>query len=355
VNARERVTAALHRVLAERADRTVLIVQTSSPNWIVVYDQSSDAMDVRALETLGRATSRGGFAVAALVHERRGGRKQRIRLSVVRAIDAFRANLLLRVDGRAPGDVWNAISGFYRTADERFIQLHTNFSHHLERTLAVLDAVRSAVPRARVLAVTSAEIYGAVDAAELPIGEDARLRPLTVYGASKAAADLAAAQWGRAYGLDVVRARPFNHTGPGQDAAFVCAALARQIARIEAGRQEAVVHAGNLDPVRDFSDVRDVAAAYVALLERGQSGEVYNLCSGTGCSIAEVVAILRTHARVAVRVTSDPSLRRALDVPRLVGSHARATRDTGWEPRIAWSDTLATVLEDWRARAVAGG
>ena len=219
--------------------------------------------------------------------------------------------------------------------------------------LAVLDAVRSATPRARVLAVTSAGVYGAVD--ESPIGEDAPLRPLTVYGASKAAADLAAAQWGRAYALDVVRVRPFNHTGAGQDAAFVCAALARQIARIEAGRQEAVVRAGNLDPVRDFSDVRDVAAGYVALLERGRTGEVYNLCSGTGCSIAEVVAILRTHARVAVRVTSEAALRRSLDVPRAIGSHARATRDTGWEPRVAWSDTLATVLEDWRARVAAGG
>ena len=135
----------------------------------------------------------------------------------------------------------------------------------------------------------------------------------------------------------------------------MCAALARQIARIEAGRQEPVVCAGNLDPVRDFSDVRDVAAGYVALLERGRGGEVYNLCSGTGCSIAEVVAILRSHARVAVRVTSDPALRRALDVPRLVGSHARATRDTGWEPHFAWSDTLAAVLEDWRARVAAGG
>ena len=101
--------------------------------------------------------------------------------------------------------------------------------------------------------------------------------------------------------------------------------------------------------------MRDVAAGYVALLERGRSGEVYNLCSGTGCSIAEVVAILRAHARVAVRVTSDPALRRALDVPRLVGSHARATRDTGWEPHFAWSDTLAAVLEDWRARVAAGG
>ena len=226
---------------------------------------------------------------------------------------------------------------------------------NLGGTLAVLAAVRSAAPRARVLAVTSAEVYGAVAAAELPITEDIPLRPLTVYGASKAAADLAAAQCGRAYGLDVVRARPFNQTGAGQDAAFVCAALARQLARIEVGCQEPVVCAGNLDPVRDFSDVRDVAAGYVALLERGRSGEVYNLCSGTGCSIAEVVAILRAHARVAVRVTSDPALRRALDVPRVVGSHARATRDTGWEPRFAWSETLAAVLEDWRARVAAGG
>src|SRR5262249_56495182 len=99
---------------------------------------------------------------------------------------------------------------------------------------------------ARLVAVSSGAVYGAVAPAELPIDEEVPFRPLTVYGASKAAADLTAAQWGRAYGLDVVRARPFNHTGPGQDAAFVCAALARQIARIEAGRTEPVVRAGNL-------------------------------------------------------------------------------------------------------------
>jgi GDP-4-dehydro-6-deoxy-D-mannose reductase len=221
---------------------------------------------------------------------------------------------------------------------------------NLGGTLAVLGAVRSRAPRARVLAVTSVEVYGAVEPADLPIGEETPLRPATVYGASKAAADLAAAQWGRAYGLDVVRARPFNHTGAGQDPAFVCSALARQLAAIEAGRQPPVVRAGNLDTVRDFSDVRDVAAGYVALLERGRSGEAYNLCSGEGVSIAEVAALLRSHARVAVRVESEPSLRRALDVPRVVGSHARATHDTGWAPRIALADTLAAVLEDWRGR-----
>src|SRR5207244_2679178 len=119
----------------------------------------------------------------------------------------------------------------------------------------------------------------------------------------------------------------------GQDASFVCSALARQLALIEAGRQEPVLRVGNPDPVRDFSDVRDVVAGYVALLERGRAGDVYNLCSGEGVSIAEVIAILRTHARVPVRVHSDPTLRRAHDVPRLVGTHAHATNDTGWVPR----------------------
>lgn len=221
-------------------------------------------------------------------------------------------------------------------------------------TLAVLAAVRAAAPRARLLAVSSGHVYGAVLPGDLPVTEDTPLRPLTVYGASKAAAELAVAQWGRAYGLDVVCARPFNHAGPGQTPAFVCSALARQIALIEVGRQPPVVQTGNLDPVRDLSDVRDIAGGYVALLERGRSGTVYNLCAGTGVSIAEVVAILRTHARVPVRVWSDPALRRAGDVPRLVASHARATRDTGWEPRRALEETLGAVLDDWRRRVTSG-
>jgi GDP-4-dehydro-6-deoxy-D-mannose reductase len=198
--------------------------------------------------------------------------------------------------------------------------------------------------------VTSGHVYGAVRPEELPITEETPFRPLTVYDASKGAADLAAAQWARAYGLDVVRVRPFNHTGPGQEADFVCSGLARQMAAIEAGLQPPVVRAGNLDPVRDFSDVRDVAAGYVALVERGRGGEAYNLCSGEGVSVSEVVAVLRTHARVPVRVHSDAALRRGVEVARIVGSHARASADTGWRPRIPLSDTLAALLDDWRGR-----
>jgi len=172
-----------------------------------------------------------------------------------------------------------------------------------------------------------------------------------VYGASKAAAEIAVLQWGRAYGLDVVVARPFNHTGPGQRIDFVCAAIARQLVEVEAGRRDPVLRLGNLDPVRDFVDVRDVAAGYVALLERGRGGEAYNLCAGgEGVSIAEVVALFRTLARVPVHVRSEPGRRRALDVERFVGSHEKVTADTGWEPRIALLDTLRDVLDDWRAR-----
>jgi GDP-4-dehydro-6-deoxy-D-mannose reductase len=217
-------------------------------------------------------------------------------------------------------------------------------------TVALLGAMRATVREARLLFVGSSDAYGAVRPEELPVGEEVPLRPLSVYGATKAAAEIAVAQWGRTEGLDVVMARPFNHTGPGQSADFVCPALARQIVAIEKGTQEPVLRVGNVDPVRDIGDVRDVVRAYIALLEGGASGAVYNVCSGEGASIAEVIAQLRTHARVPMRAYSDPARRRAVEIPRIVGSHARITADTGWRPEIPLSQTLCDVLDDWRRR-----
>jgi GDP-4-dehydro-6-deoxy-D-mannose reductase len=217
-------------------------------------------------------------------------------------------------------------------------------------TVALLAALCATVRTARLLFVGSSDAYGAVRPEELPVAEEVPLRPLSVYGATKAAAEIAVAQWGRAEGLDVVMARPFNHTGPGQSADFVCPALARQIVAIEQGTQEPVLRVGNVDPVRDIGDVRDVVRAYVALLEGGTSGAVYNVCSGAGASVAEVIALLRTHARVPMRAYSDPARRRAVEIPRIVGSHARITADTGWQPETPLSQTLCDVLDDWRRR-----
>ena len=224
---------------------------------------------------------------------------------------------------------------------------------NLGGTLALLRALRETSHGARLLFVGSSEEYGAVDEPGQPITEDVPLQPTTVYGASKAAAEIAAAQWARAYGLDVVRVRAFNHTGPGQAPAFVCSAVARQIARIDAGLQDPVLQVGNLDPVRDFSDVRDVVAGYVAVLEAGQSGAVYNLCSGRGLRIAEVIDLLRGHARVGVEVRSEPARSRRADAPRIVGSHERATATVGWQPRIPFATTLGDLLADWRTRVAA--
>jgi GDP-4-dehydro-6-deoxy-D-mannose reductase len=223
---------------------------------------------------------------------------------------------------------------------------------NVDGTLVVLAALREHAPGARLLYVGSSDAYGAVLSDDLPIDEDVAFRPLTVYGASKAAAELTAAQWGRAYGIDVVRARPVNHTGSGQSPVFVCPALARQIADIEAGRQPPVLRVGNLDPVRDLSDVRDVAAGYVALVERGMSSHAYNLCSGVGRSIREVVEVFRSLARVPIEVAQDAALVRRVEVPMLIGSAERAQADTGWRPAIPFERTAADLLAWWRSRQV---
>ncbi len=218
-------------------------------------------------------------------------------------------------------------------------------------TIHVLAAVRAQRPECRVLVVGSAEAYGLIGADDLPVREDCPLRPLTPYGASKAAADLIAAQWARGYGLPIVSVRPFNHIGPGQRPPFVCADFARQLAAIERGQQEARIEVGNLDVVRDFSDVRDVVAAYAALWEHGVAGEAYNVCAGVGHSVREMLDTLIELSGLRVEVQVVAARVRAAEVPRIVGSADKLRAATGWTPRHAWRDTLADVLADWRARA----
>lgn len=221
---------------------------------------------------------------------------------------------------------------------------------NVEGTMALLASLEAAAPRARVLLVGSSDAYGRVAAAEVPIRETVPLRPVTVYGATKAAAEVVGLQWARRGARDLVVARPFNHTGPGQVPDFVVPAFARQLARIAAGLEEPVVRVGDLTPVRDVSDVRDVARGYVALLERGRSGEIYNLCSGDGVAVREILERLIAASGVDVRVETDPARLRPVEVPEFVGSHARATEATGWRPEIPLVTTLTDVFAEWRER-----
>jgi len=214
-------------------------------------------------------------------------------------------------------------------------------------TLHVLEAVQESAPAARVLVVSSAEAYGAVPSHALPVTEDVPLRPVSLYGLSKAAADMAAFQQWWQTGLAVIRVRAFNHTGPGQSPEFACSDFARQLVRIERGQAPPELYVGSLTAVRDFSDVRDVVRGYALLLERGAPGEAYNLCSGKGVSIAAIVEHLCGMCRVPVAVVEDRGRARAREVAAVVGSAARAA-ELGWSPAIPMRQTLGDLLEHWR-------
>jgi len=220
------------------------------------------------------------------------------------------------------------------------------FRVNAEGTLNVLLAASHAGVE-RVLVVGSADEYGIVADKDLPLGEEAPLRPITPYGASKVAAEFLGLQAFLGDGLPVIRVRSFNHTGPGQAENFLVPALARRIAVAEReGRKEAPV--GSLEPVRDFLDVADVVAAYRLLVERGSPGEVYNVCSGIGRRVADIAAALLIMARHAIELVPDPTLVRPVDVPRLVGDNTRLRTATGWSPTIPFEDTLAAILTRWR-------
>jgi GDP-4-dehydro-6-deoxy-D-mannose reductase len=216
----------------------------------------------------------------------------------------------------------------------------------------LLDAARRLSMRPAVLVVGSADEYGPAPASEQPLRETAPLRPASPYAVSKVAQAALAQLYGPAGGMRVVVTRTFPHTGPGRGEHFAESSFARQIAEIEAGRREPVVEVGNLDAVRDFSDVRDVVRAYALLLEKGAPGEVYNVCSGEGRRIGDVLERLlaATSARIEVRL--DPSRLRPADVPVLVGDPGKLVAATGWTRRIPLETTLRDLLDDWRARVV---
>jgi GDP-4-dehydro-6-deoxy-D-mannose reductase len=222
-----------------------------------------------------------------------------------------------------------------------------SFRVNAEGTLNILRTCAE-LRTERVVVVLSSEEYGHVDEDDLPITEETPLRPVTPYGATKCAADLLALQAFLGDGLATVRVRPFGHTGPGQSPRFVVPALASRVAQAERdGTDEIPV--GSLDAVRDLSDVRDVVRAYRLLAERGEPGEVYNVCSGVGVSVQEVADLLIDRARQPIKLVTDPDLVRAVDVARMVGSNAKLRAATGWAPELSLEQTVADVLDHARA------
>ena len=226
---------------------------------------------------------------------------------------------------------------------------------NLHGTLNLARAILAHAPACLLLFVSSGDAYGDAFRAGVPVDERMALAPLNTYGATKAAADLAlGAMVGE--GLRCLRMRPFNHTGPGQSDAFVVASFARQVALIAAGRQPPVVRVGALDGQRDFLDVRDVCAAYAAGLRLGAtlaSGTIFNIASGTPRRIGDVLQALFDVAGITAEIHTERGRLRPTDIPVASGDASRARALLGWQPIIAWEQTISDVLRDWSARIAA--
>ncbi|CAA9588732.1 MAG: GDP-mannose 4,6-dehydratase [uncultured Truepera sp.] len=241
-----------------------------------------------------------------------------------------------------PGEVYH-LAGVTRPASGDTAAF---YAVNLHGTLNVLEAAQET--GAAVLVVGSAYVYGAQTGT---LTERAELKPVNHYGASKAAADLAGLPYALA-GNRVVRVRPFNHVGPGQSPDFLLPTLVQQLARIEVGALEPVIKLGNLDSVRDFTDVRDIVRAYPKLLREGKNGDVYNLASGRGVSVRELAEMVLARARREIRLQTEPARVRATDIPELVGDAGHAREAVGWTPEIPLETTLDEMLTFERAKYV---
>ena len=241
---------------------------------------------------------------------------------------------------------WSSVGTSFRNPTRAF---ETN----AQGTVNLLEAVKGLDLKCRVLVVSSGEVYGACEA-DGPIDEEYPVAPVSPYALGKACAELASLYYASAGGVDLVIARAFNHTGPGQTDVFALPGFARQVAEAERGVGEPVLRVGNLDVVRDFTDVRDVVRAYRLLLEGDPRSAIYNVCSGRGYRLKDLVGRLVSLSRVRMEVRVEEERRRRAEIPTLVGDNGRIAREVGWRPEIPVETTIADLLEYWREKVGAG-
>lgn len=217
-------------------------------------------------------------------------------------------------------------------------------------TLNLLQALKRRGFSGTFLYVSSGDVYGQVAEADLPVVETLAPQPRNPYAVSKVSAELLCQQWSYTEPWRIIVARPFNHIGAGQGDSFVISNMARQIARVRLGLQPPSLEVGDIDVTRDFLDVQDVIEAYLLLLEKGRSGEVYNVCSGQERRVRDLIVEIAGLAGVDVELVQDPARMRRAEQRRVVGSSDKLQKETGWKPGVNITETLQRVLSDWAAR-----
>jgi GDP-4-dehydro-6-deoxy-D-mannose reductase len=222
------------------------------------------------------------------------------------------------------------------------------FENNVRPQLHILQAMIKLNLKARLLVVASNEVYGMVPPDQLPVGENTVMRPDNPYGVSKVAQDTLALQYYLSHGVDTLRIRAFNHIGPRQSPVFVSSSFAKQIAEIEAGLKKPILHVGNLEAKRDFTDVADVMRAYALLVENGDPGEAYNVGTGQAHSIQYLLDVLLSYTTATIEIRQDPARMRPSDVPLIFADNSKLKQKTGWEPTITFEESLRRVLDYWR-------
>ncbi len=226
------------------------------------------------------------------------------------------------------------------------------FSANLIATLVLLETLSKVDARVKTLIISSSEVYGRLEPKECPVTEDHPLRPINPYAVSKASVDLLAHQYFMAYKMPVYIARAFSHSGPGQKTVAVLSDWAFQIAKIDLGLTPPQLKVGNTSVQRDYTDVRDVIRAYVDILEKGKAGTPYNVCSGKGYKLSDLLDKYRLLIKKDVEIISDKSRMRPVDIPILIGSYQKLATDTGWKPAIPIETTLSDSFKFWHHHLV---
>lgn len=219
---------------------------------------------------------------------------------------------------------------------------------NIKGTINLLEALRSSHCSPRLLLVGSGEEYGYVSPDNIPINENVVLNASNVYAVTKACQGMLGQIYARAYDMDIIMVRAFNHIGPGQSDAFVVSDFCRQTVRIECGRHDPVILVGNLSAKRDFTDVRDIVRAYSGLMSKGVSGQIYNVGSGKAVSIQSMLDMILKESKTEITVDIDKSRLRPSDVPVVEADTSKIKTDTGWQPVIPLEKTIADILDYWR-------
>ncbi len=232
---------------------------------------------------------------------------------------------------------------------ESFTNPGATITNNAMAQIHLLEAIRKEkLLDTKILIISSADVYGKVAKNDLPIDENTPFMPVDPYAVSKITQDYLGLQYFLSYQLKIVRARPFNHTGPRQSPQFVVSSFAKKIASIEKGEIEPVLKVGNLDAKRDFTDVRDMVQAYALLLGKGKIGDVYNIGSGVSYSISEILQKLLSFSKKEITIEKDPLLMRPGDAPNLVCDNRKISDEIGWKPMISLDTTLEDTLDYWR-------